>query len=61
VAWIDEALHKQDTSAMLAANRRDLSLVDCTSFEVMWQLGLEVVFTFDAHFGEQGFVILPGE
>mgnify|MGYP001093106380 FL=1 len=61
VTWIDEALHKQGTSAMLAANRRNLSLVDCTSFEIMRQLGVEAVFTFDPHFGEQGFTILPGE
>jgi predicted nucleic acid-binding protein len=43
---------------LLVANRRDLSLVDCTSFEVMRRNGLEVVFTFDPHFHEQGFQVI---
>lgn len=35
VHWIDDLLHKRTMSALLAANRRALSLVDCTSFEIM--------------------------
>jgi predicted nucleic acid-binding protein len=46
-------------SALLAANRRTLSLVDCTSFEIMRESGLDTVFTFDAHFSEQGFKVIP--
>ena len=55
IAWVDETIHKQGMSALLVANRRNLSLVDCTSFEIMRQAGLDAVFTFDPHFGEQGF------
>jgi predicted nucleic acid-binding protein len=44
---------------LLAANRRSLSLVDCTSFEVMRQAGLDTVFTFDLHFREMGFKVIP--
>ncbi len=40
---------------MLAANRRQLSLVDCVSFAAMRELGIEHYFAFDQHFDEQGF------
>lgn len=59
VHWIDEMIHKQAMSALLAANRRDLSLVDCTSFEIMREIGLGEVFTFDEQFREQGFGLIP--
>jgi predicted nucleic acid-binding protein len=45
-------------SALLAAGRRKLSLVDCTSFEIMRSLGIKTVFAFDSHFVEQGFKII---
>jgi uncharacterized protein len=57
--WVNEATHKQAMSALLVANRRDLSLVDCTSFEIIRQVGIESIFTFDLHFREQGFQIIP--
>jgi predicted nucleic acid-binding protein len=59
IAWVDKAVHRQGISALLVANRRDLSLVDCTSFEIMRQFGLEIAFTFDLHFYEQGFTVIP--
>lgn len=59
IGWVDETIHKQGMSALLAANRRSLSLVDCTSFEVMRQAGLDTVFTFDPHFRELGFTVIP--
>jgi predicted nucleic acid-binding protein len=55
VTWIDEALHAQAVAALLAANRRDLSLVDCASFSAMRRAGVFVAFALDRHFGEQGF------
>ena len=58
-AWVDKAVHNLGVSGLLAANRRNLSLVDCTSFEIMRRFGLETVFTFDPHFREQGFKSLP--
>ena len=59
IVWVEETVHKQGMSALLAANRRDLSLVDCTSFEIMRQIRLDSVFTFDPHFREQGFSVIP--
>lgn len=58
VLWIDEDLHLRAVSAVLAAQRRRLSLVDCASFESMRQAGLRQAFAFDAHFEEQGFEVL---
>lgn len=44
---------------VLTANRRQLSLVDCSAFETMRRLDIETVFTFDEHFREQGFNVIP--
>lgn len=55
VRWIDEAGHILAMTALLAARRTKLSLVDCTSFSVMRQLGSRVAFAFDQHFTEEGF------
>lgn len=59
VVWVDESLHAQAVAGLLAARRHDLSLVDCAGFAVMRRLGLRLVFTFDSHFAEQGFEVLP--
>lgn len=59
IDWIDPDLHDAATSALLAAGRRRLSLVDCTSFEVMRRRGLRRVLTLDADFASQGFEVLP--
>jgi len=47
------------SDANLSAGRHNLSLVDCVSFEMMRTLGIKTAFTFDAHFKEQDFTILP--
>lgn len=54
VVWVDEPLHQRAVAALLTAGLRDLSLVDCVSFELMRQLGLQTAFAFDAHFVQQG-------
>lgn len=51
----DQTLHDSATAALLAANRRQLSLVDCVSFEVMRARQLTRAFAFDSQFAEQGF------
>ena len=58
ILWVDENLHQRAVSALLAAQRRRLSLVDCASFESMRQTGLRQAFAFDVHFEEQGFEVL---
>ncbi|MCX6039284.1 MAG: PIN domain-containing protein [Chloroflexi bacterium] len=57
--WIGEEQHAVAIQTVLTANRRNLSLVDCASFETMRRLGIETVFTFDEHFRDQGFKVIP--
>ena len=59
VAWIEAQSHQRSVSALLIAGRRQLSLVDCASFDAMRTSGLTTVFAFDHHFTEQGFTCLP--
>lgn len=58
VTWVSDELHRRGVAMLLAANRRQLSLVDCVSFAVCRQSGVHTVFAFDAHFTEQGFELL---
>jgi len=60
IEWLDEARHNQAIHDLFTANRRRLSLVDCASFATMRRRGIHVAFTFDLHFGEQGFEVVPG-
>jgi predicted nucleic acid-binding protein len=59
VDWIGEQQHINIVNDVFIANRRQLSLVDCSSFETMRRLGIEKVFSFDEHFREQGFEVIP--
>jgi predicted nucleic acid-binding protein len=59
VKWVDENSHEVALSAVLTAKRRNLSLVDCVSFEVMRRNGVKNAHTFDKHFQEHGFRCFP--
>lgn len=58
VVMVDGTLHTTAVASLLGANRRNLSLVDCTSFALMRQRGTVRVFAFDRHFAEQGFQLV---
>ena len=57
--WIDDELHAAAVAALFAAGRRKLSLVDCTSFELMRRHGLTEAFALDDDFARQGFRLVP--
>ena len=59
IEWIDAATHEAAILSVLAAGRRNLSLVDCTSFALMRHRNIWRALTLDAHFREQGFECLP--
>lgn len=59
IEWVDSGTHDAGVAALLTSGRRQLSLVDCVSFDVMRRLGAKVAFTFDSHFAEQGFEQIP--
>lgn len=59
IQWVTAEIHQSATSAVLAAGRKKLSLVDCSSFEIMRRAGIRRAFTLDRHFKEQGFSVIP--
>jgi predicted nucleic acid-binding protein len=59
IEYVNPELHRSGMAALLAAARRNLSLVDCVSFEIMRMLGVKDAFTFDPHFKQQGFHTIP--
>jgi predicted nucleic acid-binding protein len=59
VEFITFESHRSGIAALVSASRRRLSLVDCVSFEVMRYSGIKSAFTFDSHFKEQGFSVIP--
>jgi predicted nucleic acid-binding protein len=59
IEFVGPEVHQSGTAALLAASKRNLSLVDCVSFEIMRALGIKTVFAFDAHFKDAGFQAIP--
>jgi len=59
VHWVGESEHRLGLTALVAAGRRQLSLVDCVSFATMRELRLDTAFAFDSDFADQGFRTLP--
>ena len=60
IVWVTREVHNSAASAQLVASRRSLSLVDCVSFEIMRRSGIRTAFSFERHFKEYGYEILPG-
>ena len=59
IEFVNPETHRSGIAALLTSSKRNLSLVDCVSFEVMRTLGIRTAFAFDAHFKEAGFQVLP--
>lgn len=55
IVWVDDKWYAKAAQRLLAQNNRDISLVDCLSFEIMENLRIECAFAFDRHFEENGF------
>jgi uncharacterized protein len=55
VVWVTHDIHRAAVGAQMAAGRRGLSLVDCTSFELMHRTGIQTAFAYDPHFEEFGY------
>lgn len=60
IVWIDAPWHERAMARLILEDRRDLSLVDCLSFEVMQAHDIERVFGFDRHFEQAGFKHVSG-
>lgn len=59
LVWINAEEHQQAIKQFLLENRRNLSFVDCSSFDAIQRLGIDKVFTLDNHFREQDFEVIP--
>ena len=57
--WVSEEMHQKGMRLLFVSDQRQLSLVDCVSFVVMAELGVTTAFTFDQHFAQAGFTVLP--
>lgn len=59
IDWLDEELHNAIVKAVLKSNRRQISLVDSSSFDTMRRCGIKTAFAFDGHFADHGFDVIP--
>jgi predicted nucleic acid-binding protein len=57
--WVDERLHDAALAATIAAGRRDVSLVDRVSFEIMRRNGIRKAFAFGEDYVREGFELAP--
>lgn len=58
IRWVDALLHDRAFRRLELRNRRDISLVDSTSFVYMEDAGITPAFAYDRHFAEEGFLPL---
>lgn len=59
IVYVDERLHRAATSTFLATLKREVSLVDHVSFELMRHHAIDQAFAFDADFAKRGFATVP--
>jgi len=57
IIWVDNRWYDIALRRLFLLNRRDISLVDCLSFEIMDYHNIHYAFSFDQHFRDQGFSI----
>lgn len=57
--WVNEPVHRRAMDRLIRADRRGLSLVDCTSFEVMEEDGIQEALALDSDFATEGFRLIP--
>jgi predicted nucleic acid-binding protein len=55
--WVSADRYTRAIQRLFALNNRNISLVDCLSFEIMESREITHAFTFDKHFVENGFTI----
>ena len=59
IDWLDEELHNAIVKTVLKNNRRQISLVDRSSFDTMTRYEVQTAFAFDSHFPDEGFEVIP--
>lgn len=59
VVWVDGETYRRAMAALLASADRHISLTDWSSFETIRQEGIDRAFSFDRHFRNRGFEVIP--
>lgn len=61
IVWMEADAHRAAWRVWKGRRLRGLSLVDCSSFEVMRRLNIQRAFAFDRQFAEAGFTVLGNQ
>jgi len=56
IVWVDERLHREAATLLLARIDKGYSLCDAVSFVLMRQRNLSAALTTDKHFEQEGFI-----
>jgi predicted nucleic acid-binding protein len=57
IVWTDHNWYTKAMQRLLTQDKRNVSLVDCLSFEIMDYFQIEYAFAFDRHFEQNGFIL----
>ncbi len=57
ILWVNKDWYGRGIQRLQSQKIRDISLVDCLSFEIMDARSITMAFTYDKHFEENGFMI----
>lgn len=57
IIWVNAEWYAKAVQRLFVQGKKDLSLVDCLSFEIMESYKISMAFTFDEHFEKAGFNI----
>lgn len=61
IIWVDAELYAKAVQRLFVQGKKELSLVDCLSFEIMESRSISMAFAFDEHFEKAGFQIADFE
>ncbi len=57
IIWTDKEWYARAVQRLFIQSQKNVSLVDCLSFEIMESFDISLAFAFDRHFEEMGFSI----
>lgn len=57
ILWVNAEWYGRAFQRLLLQRQRDVSLVDCLSFEIMEARAVTMAYTYDKHFEENGFTM----
>jgi predicted nucleic acid-binding protein len=58
IIWTDKEWYARSIHRLFLQSQKDVSLVDCLSFEIMESFDISLAFSFDKRFEDMGFSIV---